>query len=98
MKPLKRRTIWLWAAAVVTPFAFMGSYLSVTRGGYKHSFAELDLFFLSIGLGIGCICLWALPLKSGTKIALVLPYIAVVGGAMFFFMFWFLDRFYGVGP
>ncbi|MDF1552284.1 MAG: hypothetical protein P1P84_04435 [Deferrisomatales bacterium] len=98
MKPTQRRTVWLGAAAVVVPFAFMGAYLAATRGGSLHSTPEVDVLFLSIGLGIGCVCLWALPLKTVTKIILVLPYIAVVGGGAFFSCFWLLARCRGVGP
>jgi len=90
------RILGFSAAAVIIPFALMGSYLSATGGGNPHS--EVALFFLAIGTGIGCICLWALPFRSGTKIALVLPYIAVVGGGAFFFSFWFLAHLSGTAP
>ena len=98
MKPTNQRITGLGAAAVVVPFAVMGAYLAATRGGRLHSAPEIDLLFLSIGLGIGCVCLWALPFKSVIKTVLVLPYIAVVGGGAFFVCFWLLARFHGVGP
>ncbi len=98
METIIRRMIGFSAAAVLVPFVVMGAYLAATRGGSLHSAPEVDLLFLSIGLGIGCICLWALPLKPITKIVLVLPYIAVVGGGAFFSCFWLLARCKGVGP
>ena len=98
MKTSQKKVIGLGAAALAVPFAVMGSYLAATRGGQLHSAPEVDLLFLTIGLGIGCIFVWALPLKSITKIVLVLPYIAVVGGGVFFLGFWFLAQLRGIGP
>ena len=98
MKTRNRRMLGLGTAAVLVPFAVMGAYLVTTSGGHLHSAPEIDLLFLSIGLGIGCICLWALPLRSVTKVILVLPYVAVVGGGVFFACFWLLARSRGAGP
>ena len=98
MKPINRRMIWLGTAAVVVPFGSMASYLAATRGSNFHSATTLDLFFMCIGLGIGCICLWGLPFRPITKIAMVLPYIAIIGASSFLFGLWFLATFYGIGP
>jgi hypothetical protein len=98
MQTSRKKLLGLGVAAVVVPFAVMGAYLAAAPGGHPHAAPEIDLLFLAIGLGIGCICLWALPLKSVTKILLVLPYIAVVGGGVFFTGFWLLARLSGKGP
>ena len=98
MKPSTRRIAGLGIAAVLVPFAVMGAYLATTGGGQLHSAPEIDLLFLSIGLGMGCVCLWALPVRLVTKIVLVVPYITVIGSGVFFACFWLLARVRGVGP